>query len=188
MLCDECQKVPACVHITKIINQQKVEKHLCEQCAHKSGEIKGKGINNLFGNKFSVHDFLKEMFNYTLPDTTRPALEPVCADCGLSYSEFTRSGKFGCSGCYQAFSGQLEPLFKRIHGTAAHAGKTPKRGGIRFGVAQRIRRLRHELEQHVNREEYELAAKLRDEIRALEKQLAEPEAGGGGIADGKPID
>lgn len=171
MLCDECKKEPACVHITKIINQQKIEKHLCEQCAERSGEIIGKGINNLFGSKFSVHDFLKEMFNYTLPDTARQTLEPVCTDCGLSYSEFSRSGKFGCGGCYQAFSGQLEPLIKRMHGTAAHAGKAPKRSSIRFGIEQRIKRLRHELEQCVSREEYELAAKLRDEIKALEKRL-----------------
>lgn len=175
MLCDECQKEPACVHITKVINQQKIEKHLCEQCAQKSGEIIGKGINNIFSSKFSVHDFLKEMFNYTLPDNARQTLEPVCSECGLSYSEFSRSGKFGCSGCYQAFGGQLEPLIKRIHGTAAHTGKVPKRGGMRFGLEQRIKRLRQELEQHVTREEYEQAARLRDEIRVLEKQLASPE-------------
>ena len=176
MLCDECQKEPACVHITKIINQQKIEKHLCEQCAQKSGEILGKGISNIFGSKFSVHDFLKEMFDYTLPDNAHPTLEPVCSDCGLSYSEFCQRGKFGCSGCYQAFAGQLEPLIKRIHGTAAHTGKVPKRGGQRFGVEQQIKRLRHKLELHVTREEYELAAQLRDEIKVLERQLAGSDA------------
>ncbi|WP_425059770.1 Protein-arginine kinase activator protein [Sporomusa carbonis] len=177
MLCDECQKEPACVHITKIINQQKIEKHLCEQCAQKSGEIMGKNFNNIFGSKFSVHDFLKEMFNYTLPDNVRQTGEPVCTECGLSYSEFSRNGKFGCSGCYQAFGAQLEPMIKRIHGTATHSGKIPKRNGVKFGMQQRIKQLRHELEQCVCREEYEQAAKLRDEIKALEKQLAAPEAG-----------
>jgi protein arginine kinase activator len=177
MLCDECQKEPACVHITKIINQQKIEKHLCEQCARKSGEIIGKGISNIFSNKFSVHDFLKEMFDYALPDNAHQTLEPVCSDCGLSYSEFCRSGKFGCCGCYQAFEGQLEPLIKRIHGTAAHTGKVPKRGGRRFGVEQQIKRLRHELEQCVRREEYEQAAKLRDEIKGLEKLLTDADVG-----------
>ncbi|CQR71564.1 UvrB/uvrC motif protein [Sporomusa ovata DSM 2662] len=169
MLCDECQKEPACVHITKVINQQKIEKHLCEQCAQKAGEIMSKGI--IFSSKFSIHDFLKEMFDYTLTENARPTLEPVCSDCGLSYSEFCQSGKFGCSGCYQAFAGQLEPLIKRIHGTAAHTGKVPKRGGRRLGVEQQIKRLRHKLEQHVTHEEYELAAQLRDEIKILERQL-----------------
>lgn len=173
MLCEECQKESACVHITKIINQQKIEKHLCEQCAHKSGEL-SKSINNLIGNKFSIHDFLKEMFNYTVPtDNARSMLEPVCSECGLSYSEFSHSGKFGCSMCYQAFGGQLEPLIKRMHGTAAHTGKVPKRGGAKFSLQMRIKQLRHELEQRVISEEYEQAAKLRDEIRALEKILAE---------------
>lgn len=169
MLCDECQKEPACVHITKVINQQKIEKHLCEQCAQKAGEIMSKGI--IFGSKFSIHDFLKEMFDYTLTENACPTLEPVCSDCGLSYSEFCQSGKFGCSGCYQAFAGQLEPLIKRIHGTAEHTGKIPKRGGRRLGVEQQIKRLRHKLEQHVTREEYELAAQLRDEIKELERRL-----------------
>ena len=177
MLCDECQKEPACVHITKIINQQKIEKHLCEQCAQKSGEIMGKGLNNVFGSKFSLQDFLKEMFNYTVPDSNRQMLEPVCSTCGLSYSEFSRSGKFGCSTCYQAFAGQLEPLIKRIHGTAAHTGKVPKRGGVYFSLKQRIQHLRQGLAAHVSREEYEQAAVLRDEIKILEKQLAEQEQG-----------
>ncbi|MGL5512636.1 MAG: hypothetical protein ACRDBM_05270 [Sporomusa sp.] len=177
MICDDCQKETACVHVTKIIDQQKIERHLCEQCAQKSGEIIGKGIINLFGSKLSVHDFLKEMFNYSALDTARKSLEPVCADCGLSYSEFSLSGKLGCSGCYQTFSGQLEPLIKRIHGTAAHNGKKPKRSGIRFGVEQRLKLLRHELEQRVSREEYEIAAPLRDEIKDLEKRLVDPDSG-----------
>jgi protein arginine kinase activator len=176
MLCDECQKEQACVHITKIINQQKIERHLCEQCAQKTGEIIGKGINNVLGSKFSVHDFLKEMFNYTVADSAQKTLEPVCPECGLSYSEFSRSGKFGCSTCYQAFGGQLEPLIKRMHGTVLHTGKVPRRGGIKYSVQQRIKQLRQELEQHVNREEYEQAARLRDEIKALEKQLADQDA------------
>lgn len=176
MLCDECQKEQACVHITKIINQQKIEKHLCEQCAQKSGEIIGKEISNIFGSTFSVHDFLKEMFDYTVPDNASLPPEPVCAECGLSYSEFCHNGKFGCGGCYQAFAGQLAPLIKRIHGTAAHTGKVPKRGGRRLGVEQHIKRLRQELEQHVACEEYEQAARLRDEIKALERQLAGSDA------------
>lgn len=177
MLCDECQKEPACVHITKIINQQKIEKHLCEQCAQKSGEIIGKSVNNVLGSKFSLHDFLKEMFNYSVPENARQMLEPVCSTCGLSYSEFSRSGKFGCSTCYQAFAGQLEPLIRRIHGTAAHTGKAPKRGGVFFSIKQRITHLRKELAECVSKEEYEQAAELRDEIKLLEKQLAEQEQG-----------
>ena len=33
MMCEECQMKPATVHITKIINNEKTQMHLCEECA-----------------------------------------------------------------------------------------------------------------------------------------------------------
>ncbi len=39
MLCDDCKERQASVHITKINNGQKTERHLCEICAEKAGEL-----------------------------------------------------------------------------------------------------------------------------------------------------
>jgi protein arginine kinase activator len=34
MMCEECQMRPATVHITKIVNNEKSQMHLCEECAN----------------------------------------------------------------------------------------------------------------------------------------------------------
>lgn len=165
MLCDDCKKRTACVHITKIINNQKVEKHLCEQCARKTGEI-----NTVFNTPFSVHDFLKGMFN-TGFEESRPQVEQTCPNCGMSYADFSRSGKIGCSSCYETFAQRLEPIVKRIHGTCRHTGKVPARSGGVLALKQLLQSLKQQLQRHIEHEEYEDAAKLRDQIRDLERQI-----------------
>lgn len=166
MMCEECKKRTACVHVTKIINSQKQEKHLCEQCAREASEM-----NFSIDNNLSVHDFLKDIFKHCVIEEAHPEAEAECPHCGMVYSEFSRNGKIGCSACYAGFSEQLEPLVRRIHGASVHTGKTPQRG-VKWSVKLRIRQLRQELEKHVLSEQYEQAATIRDEIRSLEKTLA----------------
>lgn len=166
MLCDECKKRIACMHITKIINNQKVERHLCEQCAKESGEI-----SFLVDSKISVHDFLKGMVTHCF-DSQNPT-ETACPLCGMTYSDFSRNGKIGCSVCYTTFGSRLEPLLHRIHGSSVHTGKMPKRAGGALEARQQLKQLRQQLEQHVAQEEYEQAAVLRDKIRDLEQKSME---------------
>lgn len=168
MLCDDCKEKPASVHITKINNNQKVEKHLCEMCAQKSGEI-----NFTADNKFFVQDLLKGMFNQGFTAVPQRQKTEVCPGCGMSYEDFSRLGKIGCSACYAAYADRLEPLLRRIHGTHSHTGKVPKRSGGKLAIKQKLKKLRQELEDYINREEYEQAAVIRDEIRSVEKELAE---------------
>ena len=172
MLCDECRAQPACVHLSKIINNQKTERHLCEECAKKSGEINLTfHIQKVLENNLSVHDFVKALFNQENLNGTEPQIELRCSACGMDYAYFSRTGKLGCAKCYQSFAAELEPLVKKIHGVCTHTGKIPRRAGAALGLWQRIRSLRQELERLVSKEEYEEAARVRDEIRDLEKVL-----------------
>ncbi len=163
MLCDDCKKRPASMHITKIVNNQKIEKHLCEQCAKEYGEM-----SFAWDTNFSVHDFLKGIFNTGFGEGHLER-ETSCPQCGMSYSDFSRGGKIGCAACYTTFGERLIPLLRRIHGASAHTGKVPRRSGEMLTVKRRLKRMRQELQNCVAREEYEKAAKLRDEIRQLEK-------------------
>lgn len=166
MLCDECQKRPATMHITKIHNNNKVEKHLCQQCANQNDE------SGLFtwDSKLSVHDLLKGMFSHEYSDAVGRTAT-TCENCGMSYQDFSRSGKIGCDSCYSKFGVKLEPVIRRMHGACCHTGKVPERGGAAIGLKSRLLKLRHDLERYVSREEYEQAARTRDEIRMLEQQL-----------------
>ena len=101
----------------------------------------------------------------------------TCPNCGMSYADFQQTGKIGCSVCYGTFRRQLEPLLRRIHGTSTHSGKIPRRSGGTLELKQEIKRLRGELKEKVAQEEYEEAARLRDEVRALEQKLSAKEGG-----------
>lgn len=108
-------------------------------------------------------------------------VEP-CANCGMQYADFKRTGLMGCESCYKAFESQLLPLIERAHeGGSFHLGKTPKRLAThspeRLALAlaeaearaQRIRLLMRELDAAVASEKYELAAKLRDQLRRMQQ-------------------
>ena len=170
MLCDECKKRPATVHITKIINNQRTEYNLCAQCAAAKGEMV-----LAFEPQLSVHDILKGMLSYHPAADAETQPNPVCPACGMSFREFTHSGKIGCSACYQAFGGLLEPVLRRVQGGFVHAGKVPRRIGGKLHMQRRLTDLKKQLETLVCREEYEQAAKVRDAIRQLERQPGGPE-------------
>jgi protein arginine kinase activator len=93
-----------------------------------------------------------------------------CSNCGMTYESFRKTGKFGCSHCIDSFKGRLTPVIKSIQGYDRHTGKIPKRAGGDYKLQIDIQRLKSELRAAVDREEYELAAELRDKIHALEKR------------------
>ena len=166
MLCDNCKKRPASVHITEINNQHKTEKHLCEQCAQNND-----GASFTVSPNFSVQDLLKGLFKVAVSDAGQSHWEIYCPNCGMTYSDFSRNGKIGCSVCYKAFKSRLDPLLRRLYGNNIHTGKIPRCAGVQVDAEQRLKQLKNQLEQHINREEYEEAAKIRDELKALEKEI-----------------
>ncbi len=167
MLCDECSNNTACVHMIKILNGVKTEKHLCETCAASAGEACFS-----VGIHFSVNDLVKAMFSQELDGSSETKeTELSCPNCGMVFSDFSRSGKIGCNVCYGIFHEQLEPILRRVHGTSNHTGKVPHRAGKIIGLRLEVKALRKKLEQCVEREDYECAAKIRDSIRVLEKQV-----------------
>ena len=93
-----------------------------------------------------------------------------CPRCGLVYSNFRETGRLGCSECYTTFRTQLRPLLRRIHGSTKHVGKAPARDSARVALRREIQRLHEEMQRAIEREEFETAASLRDQIRAIETQ------------------
>ncbi|OIJ15420.1 hypothetical protein BKP35_00025 [Anaerobacillus arseniciselenatis] len=175
MLCHECNKREATLHFTKILNGEKMEIHLCDQCAREKGEyLPG-------SNGFSIHQLLSGLLNFEQPIQNSPSRslqsEQQCKKCGMSFHQFARAGRFGCAECYKTFNLKLDPMLKRVHsGNTVHIGKIPKRIGTDIQLQRQIEQLKKQLQQHISKEEFEEAAKLRDEIRALEK-LAEQSGG-----------
>jgi len=171
MLCQECGKRPATLHFTKIVNGDKTEFHFCEPCAREKGELIPGTANG-----FSIHNLLSGLLEFDAAGKTASpaakASQPRCDFCGMTYSQFSKVGRFGCGECYKHFSDRLTPLLKRVHGNTVHVGKVPKRIGKLVQVRRQIDQLKRELQAAVAQEEFEKAAKLRDHIRELEKQAA----------------
>lgn len=178
MLCDNCKKNDACMHITQINGNNKIDRYLCEECAAKYGDFIMQEHSENQPEIFSVNDFLSGIFNNSPHDPqTTPANEPsageeyACPSCGMTYMDFTRSGKIGCGTCYNTFRNRLEPLLRRIHGSSKHTGKIPHRAGKTLNIQQELALLRKQIETYVDSEEYEKAAQVRDCIRRLEKEI-----------------
>lgn len=168
MVCQECGEKQASLHFTKIVNGEKTEFHLCESCAREKGEILPGGQNG-----FSIHNLLSGMLNFDYPHqtTTKKQSSPRdlrCETCGLTYQQFSKIGRFGCSDCYRHFEPALEPLFRRVHGNTTHSGKVPERTGGQLKLKRELEELKAELDLRVRREEFEEAARIRDRIRELE--------------------
>ncbi|WP_404446886.1 UvrB/UvrC motif-containing protein [Sutcliffiella horikoshii] len=180
MVCQECNERPAALHFTKIINGEKSEIHICEQCAQEKGSM------SMFtgGSGFSINNLIAGLLNteQAIQSPQQEDLEPrkilQCERCKMTFPQFTKVGRFGCSECYHTFSDKMQPILKRLHsGNTLHAGKIPKRIGGSMHVRKEIDSLREELQELILQEEFESAANTRDRIRELERQLSEKREG-----------
>lgn len=168
MYCDECKRRPATVHVTKIINGQMYEGHLCAECAHRDQ------MHGVFQTSFAIPNFLAALFNLNpqaQEDLATGDNSQACEKCGLSFEQITKLGRLGCNECYAKFADKMEPLLRRIHGSTQHPGKVPQRRGGIIRQKKEISQLRLSLQQLIAKEEFEKAAAVRDEIRKLEQAL-----------------
>jgi protein arginine kinase activator len=167
MECQSCHTRKATVHLTEIVgNKEKREVHLCEQCAQQHGTA---GIE--------IMGLISSAFGGQAKPLGSEAQELKCPSCGLAYGEFRNRGRLGCAQCYDVFRTALEPLLEKIHGQSRHMGKAP--GGPPAADRSREKQLvglRRQLQAAVKDENYELAAKLRDDVKRAEAALGEPGA------------
>jgi protein arginine kinase activator len=170
MYCDECKMKPATVHITKIINNNKMELSLCEDCAKKYHYEFSLG----FEPHFSIHKFFTDLLELDSFDKSleRNLLEQYkCDGCGTDYRMFQQTGKMGCANCYSTYGKKLDSLLRRVHGSDTHAGKYPKRAGSGLRIKNEVNDLKLQLQSLIAAEEFEKAAEVRDKIRDLETKL-----------------
>ena len=159
MLCSECGKREASVHSVSYINGVKTESHLCQECAQKHSELQ-----NLYS--FSAGDFIKNFFHLSgFPNET--VSYPSCKTCGITLADFRNTGRLGCPDCYDAFRGDVIPVIESIHGNAQHVGEMPAQTGEDAQRRKKIEDLKQQLSKAVASEDFEQAAKLRDEINEL---------------------
>ncbi|RME95881.1 MAG: excinuclease ABC subunit B [Verrucomicrobia bacterium] len=158
MLCMICKKNEAKVHFTQIVGGKVTKVDLCESCA------KEKGLDD--PANFSPADLLLGL-GASEEIAQRTAKGDACPRCGLTQADFKKTGRLGCPDCYTHFAEGLEAALRPMHRGTRHVGKVPRQPRQPRPVAERIQRLQKQLELAVANEEFEEAARLRDEIKAL---------------------
>jgi protein arginine kinase activator len=161
MVCQFCKQKEATVHLTQIVEDKVKKVDLCETCA------KQKGAND--PTAFALADLLLGLGASQEMEQASEAKggSLKCPHCGYTQADFKKSGRLGCAECYAVFADGLEAMLKGMHKGTRHRGKVPPaRQRQREGAAQ-LTELQQRLDSAVLREDFEQAARLRDEIKGL---------------------
>ena len=161
MLCDSCRERDAVVHLTQIVSNAVTQLHLCEKCAAE------RGVETTVATpKHPLGEFLQAVQQQLVPTAADAGR---CTFCSATMRDFRASGRWGCARCYTTFETSMRELLRRVHGSSRHAGRpyqpprtdTMERSGLLGDLRERLRRA-------IEKEQFELAADLRDRIRVLE--------------------
>ena len=173
MLCQNCGKNEATTYYKENINGQVKELHLCPDCAAKLTGSQMPGFGSFFSESpFSLFEPMWSSDPFFGGVQQAIGGGRRCPTCGMTESELRRSGRAGCADCYTSFRDILLPYIKKLHGAAAHVGQAPasvtEGGASAAPAANPVEGLKAKLQQAIQSENYEEAARLRDEIKRLE--------------------
>lgn len=179
MLCEKCRKHEAKINLVTVMNGQKHEIWLCESCVKDISNIPffssiAQNINFPFQGMLS--EMLSNIDNSETNIDNDKIKEIICSNCGLTYDEFKKSGRLGCSDCYKEFRVVLEPRIKSLQPGVKHIGKIPKMKGKELVQKRKLKDLKQEMQKLIISEEYERAAIVRDEIRRMELNILKSSA------------
>ena len=166
MKCQKCDK-QATFHITELTGGKPQELHLCEdhariyltQSQEPDEETMASGVASALAQHLAVGQTAEELAKLD---------QSSCPVCGITFYEFRNQGRLGCPHDYLNFEKELLPLIVNIHGETEHKGKRPARlaGGTEEWTS--VIRLRREMKEAVDEENYELASEIRDKIQNIE--------------------
>ena len=170
MICQNCQKNQATVHVTEIFEGvvpaaepdkgKYHEQHLCEICAQTMDLPHTPAVKKTMADIWKLLQISAQQ--------TRKKSTLACPDCGMSLEEFRKKGRLGCPKDYEVFKSHIVELLERVHGARTHSGRLPGTTEEEIQQGRRLSDLRRELETAIRAEAYEQAANLRDAIKAIE--------------------
>lgn len=163
--CSECKKEIA-VRFTEFDHGTMHELCMCSECP----ELK----KRLYGNP-RVDSGLGE----------NSAAKVACGDCGTTLDAIRVGHPLGCSHCYELFDEalvyelrairKLPPHLESVKKTTLlHAGRSPTER-MEMTPSLQLVALNEALDETLKREDYEQAALLRDQIKALNERKKESE-------------
>lgn len=183
MLCDICKQHEATIHIQEIINSNKKAMHLCSECAVKKSQNDPSfdfgGFNlaemlyNISESQGGLPGLPQLSENEPADDKLKEIPDLKCMNCKWTLKALRRTGRVGCPECYKVFHEVIENALENMHRGKLHVGKKPgsKSGDKSSSFMLKLMNLQKELDEVIQREEYEKAAKLRDKINSLKEKM-----------------
>jgi len=148
-----------------MVNDAVKKMHLCEACA----AAKGLDVNN----PAAFSDVLLGLGAQKEPAAKER--DVACALCHMRISDFKKTSRLGCQACYDTFADELKPLLEAMHKGNQHVGKVPlhkdAKAAAKDGLLPSLATLRQKLERTIAAEQYEEAARLRDQIKQCVKKV-----------------
>ncbi len=178
MTCDFCKKNKASVHLMSIFNDEVEKINICKECA--------KDFSFLSEDDF-YNDLTKILFKIFQANASKNKTgrgkrvfkslsygkNKKCPNCNIDLKTIKKLGRMGCPDCYGEFRDILLPIIRSLHGDQEHKGKIPGNTSSEIKLEKSIRELRKRLNNEVIVENFEEAAKIRDRIKEMEKNVNE---------------
>lgn len=156
--CQGCKK-NCSVFFTQILNGQAGKVNMCADCPMAKSLLDPAQLG-----------LLSQLTGLEPPAATGDIAGEKCPVCGFTPADFKKQNRLGCPHCYEHLSGFIGRLLSQAQPAREHHGKAPHHHEGML-ARSRLKAARIELEEAVAKEKFELAAKLRDEIRDLEKRI-----------------
>ncbi|MGN0298215.1 MAG: UvrB/UvrC motif-containing protein [Lachnospiraceae bacterium] len=193
MLCEQCKQREATIVLTEVVNGKRTEHNLCRFCASRLERAQFldtdfpfmKILSDILGLQTDAENLHFEQLE-----------QLACPVCGTTYGDFVKNSSFGCGDCYDTFGLLIENNIRKMQGSNVHVGKHPKfhvksseqnglknqdsvtqtslatgdvasRNTAKPSLEEQIKLLKARLKEALDEEEYENAAKYRDEIKQL---------------------
>jgi protein arginine kinase activator len=164
--CSECRK-PISVHYTEIIGDTITHIGMCNECPQLQRRLKG-----------SPHDEAAASTGISYKGL-------MCGECGTTLDELRVSRLVGCSNCYEVFgdliveellkSNKISQAITKKKSVPLHVGRSPGEAQ-EISPSLRLIALNEALEETLRREDYEQAAWLRDQIKAITEDKEDKDA------------
>jgi len=168
-----CGKNRATIKVTKIGEDGSLEElWVCSECAAEMSPLQQRPEGEV-ADLQAFLEILKGKAEAAAKPGDVPAseseIEP-CPSCGMTFEHYRKTFLLGCADCYEAFADALTTDLRKIHGATRHVGAAPT--GLAAETVERVMTvsdLKRQLRRAVEAEDFEEAARLRDEIRRLEE-------------------
>lgn len=171
MICKHCMKNVAKIKFSEVVDGRVIQHHLCAEC-YEAWQRDASGFT------LDVPKPTQRAVQESSPPRSSSVKSPVkrCDTCGTSLTSIMETASVGCASCYNVFGKEIESILEGLHRGLVHRGKSMQCDDERARLAQELQAKRFLLRSMLKEENYEEAARLRDEIARLEDCAVESDS------------